>query len=84
MAKKSNTNMSFEEAMEKLENSVLNLESSSLSLDDSIGEFEEAVKLIKFCEDKLSSSKQKVRILTESNDGSITDAPFDGDNIDAP
>lgn len=78
MAVKKN-DMSFEAAMTELEVSVSKLESSSLTLDESITEFEKAVKLIKLCEEKLNTAKQKVRILTEGADGAITDAPFDGD-----
>ena len=73
-------NMTFEEAMEKLESAALHLEGGSLTLDESIKEFEEAVKLIGFCEKKISEAKQKVRILTEAADGTITDAPFTADN----
>lgn len=69
--------------MKELEDSVARLESSGLSLDDSIAEFEKAVKLIRLCEDKLSAAKQRVRILTEGSDGSVSDEPFVNDNDDA-
>ena len=80
MAKSEKIN--FEEAMVKLEEIVSKLECGNLALDETIGEFEEAIKLIRFCEVKLSSAKQKVKILTEGKDGSVTDKPFvatDGD-----
>ena len=67
----------FEEALEKLENSVKRLESGNMSLEDSLAEFEEAVKLVKVCNEKLELAEQKVRILTEASDGSVSDAPFD-------
>ena len=67
----------FEEALEKLENSVKRLESGNMSLEDSLLEFEEAVKLVKICNEKLELAEQKVRILTEAGDGSVSDAPFD-------
>ena len=69
-------NIKFEEAIKKLEETVSNLESGSYSLEESIKKFEEAVHLIKICEEKLSSAKQKVRMLTESADGTVTDVPF--------
>ena len=81
---KTNDNVTFEEAIYKLEDTVMRLESGSLSLDDSISEFESAGKLIKLCEEKLSSAKQKVRILTEGADGAITDMPFVSGEDDAP
>ena len=70
-------NITFEEAMNKLETSVSRLESGALTLDESLAEFEEAVKLIKFCNDKLSEAEQKVKILIESQDGTVYDKPFD-------
>lgn len=69
--------MSFEEAMLSLEDIVKKLESGGLSLDESLSSFEEAVKLVRFCNDKLESAEQRVRILVEGEDGSVTDAPFD-------
>lgn len=66
----------FEDAMSELENSVSRLESGSLSLDDSLLEFESAVKLIKFCNDKITTAEQKVKILLENNDGVISDTDF--------
>ena len=72
--------LSFEQAMEKLDSAVIKLESGDLSLEDSIKEFENAVELIKQCENKLSAAKQRVRILTEATDGTITDEPFINDS----
>ena len=75
-------NPSFEEAMQELENSVSRLESGSLSLDDSLKEFENAVKLIKLCNDKISAAEQKVKLLIENSNGSVTDIVF-SENSDA-
>ena len=69
--------ISFEEAMSRLEGEVKRLESGSMSLDESISAFEEAVKLVKICNEKLEAAEQKVRLLTELSDGSVTDVPFD-------
>lgn len=72
-------NINFEEAMLELEGIVKKLEAGSLSLGESLEAFEKAVGLVKLCNEKLQSAEQKVRILNESADGSVTDAPFDGD-----
>ncbi len=69
--------MNFEEAMTKLEGEVRRLEAGNMSLDQSISAFEEAVKLVKVCNEKLENAERRVRILTEAADGSITDLPFD-------
>ena len=74
-----NKNIKFEEAIEKLDSIVSKLESGSVPLDESLALFEEGVGLIKLCNEKLDAAEQKVRILTESADGSISDAPFIND-----
>ncbi len=81
--KNKDLNISFEEAMQRLEDAAMCLEGSNLTLDDSISEFEKAIELIKICENKLLLAKQKVRILTESEDGTISDKPFLGGDDDA-
>lgn len=73
-------NMNFEEAMAKLENEVKKLEGGNMTLDESIATYEEAVKLVRVCNEKLENVERRVRILTESSDGSITDMPFDVDD----
>ena len=69
----------FEEAILKLEETVRLLEGGTLSLDESIEKYEEALKYVRICNDTLEKAEQKVRILTESTDGSISDRPFDQD-----
>ena len=71
-------NLNFEEAIARLEDIVKKLEAGNVSLDESLLEFEEALKLVKLCNEKLESAEQKVRILTEKN-GVIVDLPFDED-----
>ena len=66
----------FEEAFSSLENIVEKMESGELSLDESLAAFEEAIKLVKFCNSELEQAEQKVRVLTEGSDGVISDKPF--------
>ena len=72
-------NLTFEDAMRSLDEAVSRLESGSLSLDESLATFEEAVKLIKVCNDKINSAEQKVKMLIQNADGSVTDVPFDAE-----
>lgn len=72
----------FEDALTALENCVRRLEDGSLSLDDAISSYEEAVRLVKICNERLQTAEKKVRILTEGQDGAITDAPFILDDED--
>lgn len=68
--------INFEEALSGLEERIRMLESSKLSLDDSLKVFEEAVSLVKICNKKLEMAENRVRVLTESPDGTVTDKPF--------
>lgn len=68
----------FEAAMARLEEIIRSLESGTAELDSSLSLFEEGVGLIRACTEKLEGAEQKVNILIESADGSVTDAPFDG------
>ena len=67
----------FEEAMAKLDSVVSKIESGGLTLDESIAAFEEGVKLIKICNESLESAENKVRLLTENSDGTVSDVPFE-------
>ncbi len=72
--------INFEQALLKLEDEVKKLEGGNKTLDESIAAFEEAVKLVKICNEKLEKAERRVRILTEGADGIITDMPFDGED----
>lgn len=77
------TKLSFEEAMNSLEDMVRKLESGGIGLDESIELYSDAIRLAKICNDRLDGAEQRVRRLTEGADGSITDAPFVGRDNEA-
>jgi len=63
-----NNNKNFEESLTELESIVKELESGNVNLDDAINKYTEAMKLAKFCSEKLdSATKQVNKILTEDN-----------------
>ena len=72
----------FESAMSELDEIVKQLELGTLSLDESLARYERAVALVRFATEKLEDAKQRVRILNETADGTVSDAPFDVDNAD--
>ena len=64
-----NKELSFEEAMAKLEVIVKKMESGTSSLDDAINDYTEGMKLAHFCGDKLNNATDKVnKILTENGE----------------
>lgn len=58
--------LSFESALARLELIVNSLEKGDAPLDESLSLFEEGVKLVKFCNDKLDNAEHKVKLLTEN------------------
>ncbi|MBO7292750.1 MAG: exodeoxyribonuclease VII small subunit [Clostridia bacterium] len=68
--------MTFEEAVARLEQIVRAMEEGKLSLDDSLKAFEEGIALVRFCNGRLDSAEQRVRVLMSGEDGALTEQPF--------
>ena len=66
----------FEQAMKRLEEIVQNLEAGDLPLEDSLKAFEEGMKLLKFCSNKLEEAEQKVTLLVKESSGNRKQVPF--------
>ncbi len=73
---KSKTKQTFEDAMQKLEEIVRELEAGDLPLEKAIARFEEGVKLSEFCSKKLDETERKITILLKDREGNITEQPF--------
>lgn len=71
MAKKSQGDKKFETALEELEKVVERLESGELSLEDSLAAFEEGVRLVKFCNQKLTEVEKKIELLVKDKEGKL-------------
>ncbi|MBQ4274297.1 MAG: exodeoxyribonuclease VII small subunit [Clostridia bacterium] len=69
--------ITFEAAMERLEEISRLLESGAEGLDDSLKLYEEGVSLIRLCTQKLEAAEQSVKVLQMHEDG-IALADFDG------
>ncbi len=69
--------LSFEKALEQLEQIVREMESGELSLETSLKKFEEGIRLSQFCSQKLEESEKKITLLLEQANGAIKETPFD-------
>lgn len=69
----------FEEAMERLEKIVQDLEDGDLSLEESLKVFEEGMGLVKFCSEKLEEVEQRVTRLVKDSNGKYRHQPFEID-----
>ena len=70
--------LSFEQAMERLEEIVIILERGEAPLEESLSLFEEGAKLMKQCSDLLDKAEQKVTKLTITADAELAEVPFGG------
>ncbi len=62
------TPKNFETAIEQLENIVNQIDDSDIELDVALSKYQEGMKLVKFCQDKIQDAEQKIKILDlESN-----------------
>lgn len=57
----------FNQGLEELETIVRKMEAGDLSLDDSLKNFEQGIKLSRKCNKALSDAEQKITILTADN-----------------
>lgn len=67
--------LSFENAMERLEEIASQLESGEFTLDKALKLYEEGVKLIGVCETKLKTVEGSVKILV-NKEGELTEEDF--------
>ena len=63
--------MSFETALGRLEEIVGQMESAELPLESIIGKYEEGMKLLAYCEQKLEAAEKKIELLTRDKAGKV-------------
>ena len=73
MTKEQIKNLSFEQALARLEETVRLLESGNVPLDDSLELFEEGIALVRLCNGKLDNAEQKIVKLKLLSDGSAVE-----------
>ena len=69
--------MSFEEALETLEEIVQKLEEGDQTLDQAIQLYEEGVRLHKLCEEKLAAARGRLEKVVETQAGEVGLEPMD-------
>ena len=61
--------LNFEGAMDRLEKIVEQMESGKLPLEDLIVRYEEGMKLVKICQERLANAEQKIEIIARNSAG---------------
>lgn len=68
--------MTFEEAIKKLEKIALALENEKIELDESLKLYEEGVKLVRYCNKLIESAERKIKVLSVSEEGEMIEKDF--------
>lgn len=74
--KKEKKDKKFEEALGNLEEVVERLESGELSLEESLAAFEEGVRLVKHCNQKLNEVEKRIELLIKDKEGHLQIQPL--------
>jgi exodeoxyribonuclease VII small subunit len=70
--------MPFEEALAGLEAIIRDLEDGRLGLNESLGRYEEGVRLLKYCHETLNQAERRIQLLTGLDEsGAAVTSPFD-------
>ncbi len=64
---KEQSNITFEEAMEKLEKIVGRLEDGEVPLEESINLYKEGMELSKWCHDKLKTAEEQLTLIMKDD-----------------
>jgi len=67
----------FEQAMKRLEEIVEQMETGDLPLEELIVRYEEGMKLVKVCQERLASAEQRIEIITRNSAGKPVVKQFD-------
>ena len=76
-AKKLSPELNFEAAMDRLEAIVEQMESGKMQLEELIVRYEEGMKLVKTCQERLASAEQRIEIITKNHAGQPIVQPFE-------
>ena len=71
--------LSFEEAIKKLERIASELEGDKLSLEDSLKLYEEGIRLIRYCNTMLEGAERKIKMIGINADGEPEEKDFLGE-----
>lgn len=72
--------MSFEEALEALEDLVRQMEAEEIPLNDLLQKYEEGNRYYKVCESRLDEARGRIEILRKKRNGESVLEPFGGDD----
>ncbi len=75
--KKLSEELNFERAMDRLETIVDEMESGKMMLEELIVRYEEGMKLVGICQERLASAEKRIEIITRNHAGKAVVKEFD-------
>lgn len=75
------TKLSFEKAMEQLEQIVQELETKDVPIEKALKKFEKGVLLSKHCSELLDETEEKITLLLQDNKGNIEEKTITMDDL---
>ncbi len=76
------SNLSFEEALKKLEAIVEAMESAELPLEDLLGKYEQGMELAKVCQENVADAELKIQRLEKNAAGELKLKPLVVEDLD--
>ena len=76
MSNTKQTNINFEASMRRLDEISAMLEKESVSLEEALTLYEEGVKLVRVCNERLEEAQRKIKLLQISEDGEMIEKDF--------
>jgi exodeoxyribonuclease VII small subunit len=73
--------MKFDEALNRLEEIVRELERGDISLEEALSLYEEGIRLVKFCSKKLSEIERRIEVLTKDESGQLKTTPISEEEL---
>lgn len=83
-AKNNEPEFTFEQAMGRLEEIVADMEGEGMSLEDMVKNYEEGVKLLRVCRQRIDTAKRRVELITADLEGGKASlSPFEDESASA-
>jgi len=73
------SDIKFEDALQRLERIVDQLEGGNLGMEESLKVFEEGVSLARHCARYLDAAEKRIEVLTRDESGALKTEPFEID-----
>ncbi|WP_227766013.1 exodeoxyribonuclease VII small subunit [Zhaonella formicivorans] len=68
--------LTFENAMANLETIIRELETGAVTLEETLAKFEEGIRLLNFCQQKLTKAEERIAVLMETGSGHVRLEPW--------